>query len=378
MEEKLIGGKYKIIRELGKGGQGNVYLAEDVRVGKIWALKEFTKVDKVWQEIEPLKYVKHRNLPLFIDMVKEEDRACLVMEYIDGSTLEEILQEKKNLPKQECIRIALEILEALKCLHNQTPSIVFGDLKPSNVMIDREGNVKLIDFGTAIRGGRQRETYGTKGYAAPEQVAKNLYAPEIDKRTDFYSFGILLYKMLTGELLFDKDGMKKMSHPNLNQRLKQIILTCTAFDKDKRYETAERLSDDLRKLAAWERRRRRQYTAANAVFAGLFFICVLCFVLQFYFTEAFLYPAFVCWVFSFLWYKQVCQKKEEFYQGDGIRILLSAKKIPGLIIFICFITCYLLLQSVIVPRVQAKTANPVAAEEVERDEYGRKILVRTK
>lgn len=377
MEGAMIGNKYKIIRSLGRGGNGSVYLAEDVKVGRVWAIKQVSRMEQADMELKALRYVKHKNLPLIVDIVTEENKAYLVMEYIEGSTLEEILKEKKSLPKKESIKIALEILEALKCLHNQTPAIVYGDLKPSNIMIDKEGNVKLIDFGTAFSKEKTVAAYGTLGYAAPEQVLNNLYQPGIDCRTDFYSFGILLYKMITGEFPMDKDGMKRLKHPYISEKLKQIILTCTAFEKERRYETAEQLAEALKKLTFYEKRRKNQRLAANGVFLVLFFLSVFSFVLHFYRPGQFLYPAFVFWLFSFLWYRMFCRKKEEFYEGDGIRILLTAKKIPGLVFAICVLSGFLLLQSIFVfPKELKAEASYHTEEQVPRDEYGRKILIR--
>lgn len=376
MEGTIIGKKYKIIRRLGKGGNGNVYLVEDTRVGKLWAVKQVKELSQIEKEIEALRYIKHKNLPLFVDVIKEEKESYLVMEYIEGNTLEEILKEKKTIPKEECVRIALEILEALKCLHNQNPTIVYGDLKPSNVMMDKEGNVKLIDFGAAFCKEKRKASYGTLGYAAPEQVLHHLYSPGIDRQTDFYSLGVLLYKMITGEFPMDKNGMKRMNHPYLSEELKKIVLTCISFEKEKRYETAEQLSEALKKLSFLEKRKKREKAIANAVFLILFSVSIMCFVLHFRIPGQFLYTAFVFWLFSFLWYMGFCKKKEEFYQGDGIRLLLSAKKIPGLVLLICFLACFMMLQSISAfPEVQAKAVYKTE-DQVPRDEYGRKILIR--
>ncbi|MBQ7066298.1 MAG: serine/threonine protein kinase [Lachnospiraceae bacterium] len=376
MEGTIIGKKYKIIRQLGKGGNGSVYLAEDTRVRKLWAVKQVKELNQIEREIEALRYIKHKNLPLFVDVIKEENESYLVMEYIEGNTLEEILKEKKTIPKEECVRISLEILEALKCLHNQNPTIVYGDLKPSNVMIDKEGNVKLIDFGAAFCKEKRKAAYGTLGYAAPEQVLQHLYSPGIDRRTDFYSFGVLLYKMITGEFPVDTSGTKKMNHPYLSEELKEIVLTCISFEKEKRYETEEQLSEALKKLRFLEKRKKRQKVMANAVFLILFSVSIICFVLHFRIPGQFLYPSFVFWMFSFLWYMGFCKKKEGFYKGDGIRLLLSAKKIPGLVLLICFLACFMMLQGVSVfPEVQAKAVYNME-NQVPRDEYGRKILIR--
>lgn len=372
--EPVIGEKYSLIKQIGKGGSGMVYLAQDLHTGKLWAVKEVQGKQQFEREAETLRAVDHKNLPLLVDVVRQAERAYLVMEYIEGNTLEEILQEKKSLPLQEGIRIGLEVLEALKCLHHQNPSVIYGDLKPSNIMLGKEGSVKLIDFGTAFRSRQCGETYGTPGYAAPEQILDNLYDPGIDERTDIYCFGILFYKMITGEFPKDQEGMKKMQHPYIGDSIKKILLKCMAFEKDKRYEGTELLIEDLKRLSLEEKRRKKRKRAANGIFLSLFFISATCFLLHNLGYGQLLYPSFTFWFFSYWWYKAFCKKKEEFYQGDGIRLVLSSKKIPGLLFILLWMTCAVLVWNVLFfsGYMQAEAAS---RQEL-RDEFGRKVLVR--
>ena len=374
VEDFVIGGKYRLIKKIGKGGGGSVYMAEDLHTGKIWAVKEVKRGPQFEQEAETLRSVRHKNLPLLVDVIRQEDKAYLVLEYIEGSTLQEVLQEKKTLPLQDGIKIGMEILAALKCLHHQNPPVVYGDLKPSNIMLDKDGCVKLIDFGTVLSGSRHKETYGTIGYAAPEQVLTNLYDPGIDQRTDIYCFGILLYKMITGEYPKDQEGMKTMQHPYIGDGMKKILFTCLAFEKDKRYERVELLIEELKSLSGKERRKKKRKYAANVIFFLLFFLSTAFFVLHNLGYGQLLYPSLVFWFFSYWWYRIVCKKEEEFYQGDGIRLFLSAKKIPGLLLMLLWITCSVLVWNALFfsGNVQAEAAG---RQEL-RDEFGRKVLVR--
>lgn len=374
IEDYIVGGKYRLMKRIGKGGSGNVYMAEDLHMGKVWAVKEVWKGQQFEREAETLRSVRHKNLPLLVDVIRQEDKAYLVLEYIEGNTLQEVMQEKKTLPLQESMRIGMEILEALKCLHHQNPPVVYGDLKPSNIMLDKEGGIKLIDFGTALSGTGSKEAYGTIGYAAPEQVLTNLYDPGIDQRTDIYCFGILLYKMITGEYPKDREGMKNLQHPYIGEGMKKILLKCMAFEKGKRYERAELLIEDLKKLSGKERRKRKKKQVANVIFLFLFLLSVAFFVLHNLGYGQLLYPSFAFWFFSYWWYRAVCKKKEEFYQGDGIRLLLSAKKIPGLLFMLLWVTCSVLVWNVLFSsgHVQAEAAG---RQEI-RDEFGRKVLVR--
>ena len=373
-EDFIIGGKYRLIKKIGKGGGGSVYMAEDLHMGKIWAVKEVKKGQQFEQEAETLRSVRHKNLPLLVDVIRQEDKAYLVLEYIEGSTLQEMLQEKKTIPLQEGIRIGIEVLEALKCLHHQNPPVVYGDLKPSNIMLDKEGCVKLIDFGTVLSGRRHEEAYGTIGYAAPEQVLTNLYDPGIDQRTDIYCFGILLYKMITGEYPKDREGMKNMQHPYVGDGMKTILFKCMAFEKDKRYERAELVIEDLKRLSGKERRKKKRKQAANAIFLSLFLLSIAFFVLHNLGYGQLLYPSVIFWFLSYWWYRAACKKKEEFYQGDGIRLFLSAKKIPGLLLMLLWVTCSVLVWNALFfsGHMQAEAAG---RQEI-RDEFGRKVLVR--
>lgn len=370
----VIGEKYSLIKPIGRGGSGMVYLAQDLHTGKLWAVKEVQGEQQFEREAETLRAVNHKNLPLLVDVARQGEKAYLVMEYIEGNTLEELLQEKKSLPLQEGLRIGMEVLEALKCLHHQNPAIIYGDLKPSNIMLDKEGHVKLIDFGTAFKSRQMRESYGTPGYAAPEQVLDNLYDPGIDERTDIYCFGILFYKMLTGEFPRNQEGMKKMQHPYIGDSIKKILFRCMAFEKDKRYERTELLIEDLKRLSLEEKRRKKRKRAANGIFLFLFLLSTACFLLHNLGYGQLLYPSFTFWFFSYCWYKAFCKKKEEFYQGDGIRLLLSAKRIPGLLFMLLWMTCAVLVWNVLFypGQMQAEAAN---RQEI-RDEFGRKVLVR--
>lgn len=373
-EDWVIGGKYRLIKRIGKGGGGNVYMAEDMHMGKIWAVKEVEMGQQFERESETLRSVRHKNLPLLVDVIRQEDKAYLVLEYIEGNTLQEVLQEKKTLPLQESMRIGIEVLEALKCLHHQNPPVVYGDLKPSNIMLDREGCVKLIDFGTVLRGTGLKEAYGTIEYAAPEQVLSNLYEPGIDQRTDIYCFGILLYKMITGEYPKDREGMKSLQHPYIGDEMKKIFLKCMAFEKSRRYEQVEMLMEDLKRLSGEERRNRKRKRAANVIFLFLFLLSVSFFVLHNLGYGQLLYPSLAFWFFSCCWYGTACKRKEEFYQGDGIRLFLSAKKIPGLLFMLLWAACSVLVWNTLFfsGQVQAEAGE---SQEI-RDEYGRKVLVR--
>jgi serine/threonine protein kinase len=209
----LLQNRYTIVRQIGGGGMGTVYLAEDTRLpGRRCAIKEMSPVqvapqDRNWaisafkQEAEMLARLQHVGLTAVTDRFAEKGNWYLVMDYVDGEALDDRLQRMpgNRLPLQETLDIARQLCSVLDYLHRQNPPVVFRDLKPGNVMVTPAGEVKLIDFGIArfFKPGQTRDTVrlGTPGYAAPEQYGGQV---QTDPRSDVYSMGVLLHQMVTG------------------------------------------------------------------------------------------------------------------------------------------------------------------------------------
>ncbi|MCB0038034.1 MAG: protein kinase [Caldilinea sp.] len=203
--------RYTILRPLGKGGMGAVYLVEDARIARRQlALKEMseqgidpaeakTALEAFKREAQLLAQLDHANLPKVIDSFSERNRHYLVMEYVPGKTLEKRLAEAGGaLPEREVYGYAVQLCDVLDYLHRQQPPIIFRDLKPANIMLKPDGRVKLIDFGIArhFKPGQSNDTQamGTPGYAAPEQYGKG----QSDARTDIYALGATLHHAITG------------------------------------------------------------------------------------------------------------------------------------------------------------------------------------
>ena len=209
----LLQSRYRIQRPIGGGGMGMVYLVDDTRLaGLQCAVKEMSPAqlapgDRNWaiqafrQEAQLLANLDHPGLTDVTDFFAEAGNWYLVMEYIHGETLEARLARAPGgrLALEEALRITQKLCAVLDYLHNQQPPVVFRDLKPSNVMLDENGQVKLIDFGIArfFKAGRAQDTVnlGTPGYAAPEQYGG---MGQTDPRSDIYSLGVLLHQMATG------------------------------------------------------------------------------------------------------------------------------------------------------------------------------------
>lgn len=211
--DTVLGGRYRIVRQIGGGGMGVVYLAEDIRLpGRRCAIKEMSLTqlapgDRQWavdafrQEAQILARLRHPGLASVTDFFPEGETWYLVMDFIEGETLRDHLQRAPGgrLPLQEALGLVRQLCEVLEYLHGQSPPVVFRDLKPGNVMLTPRGEVRLIDFGIArfFKPGQPEDTVslGTPGYAAPEQFGG---LGQTDPRSDIYSLGVLLHQLLTG------------------------------------------------------------------------------------------------------------------------------------------------------------------------------------
>lgn len=206
----VLKGTYRILRYIGGGGSAWVYQVEELPAGsgRLWALKELRPQtddraqqaanQKLFeQEARLLRDLDHPAIPDIADYFEEQGRAYLVMEFVWGESLEKRL-EKANAPlfETEVLHWAIQLCDALEYLHGRQPPIIFRDLKPSNVMVNNTGQVKLIDFGIArtFKVGKKRDTIamGSENYAAPEQWGKG----QTDARSDVYALGATLYHLL--------------------------------------------------------------------------------------------------------------------------------------------------------------------------------------
>ena len=260
----LIGGKYRILQEIGHGGMSRVYLAVNETVNRKWAIKELrndTETDAelakrgLLREIDMLKKLQHPGLPGIIDVVEEKGRFFLVMDYIEGRPLSERLEREGRQPVEQVVRWGIALCGILGYLHAQSPPVIYRDMKPANIIEKTDGTLALIDFGTAreFKGQNDIDTVclGTVGYAAPEQFARS---GETDVRSDIYSLGATLYHLATGQ--HPGVGMERLKmhskrstlRGTLSPGLEQIIRKCTRRDPDRRYQSCEELARALQKL----------------------------------------------------------------------------------------------------------------------------------
>lgn len=250
----VLDGKYRIIREIGRGGMSVVYLAVDTRLNKMWAVKEVIVGDDssganyegLKSEIEVIKKLDHPVLPRIVDVIYSGEGAYIVMDYIEGKPLNQLLKEQGTIKPELVVKWSVCLCEALCYLHSMSPQVIYRDMKPSNIILKSDGGIKLIDFGAAleITHGRNGGGYafGTRGYAAPEQYEGGYNG--IDTRTDIYSLGATMYTLLTGVLPeIDNGCVKSMRAWNhrLSDGLDRIVLKCMENDPERRYQSCKEL-----------------------------------------------------------------------------------------------------------------------------------------
>lgn len=250
----LVDGKYKILNKVGQGGMSVVYLAMNEKANKQWAVKEVRKdgikdFEVVKQglvaETDILKRLSHPNLPSIIDVIDTDESFIIIMDYIQGNSLNKALDEFGAQPQENVIAWAKQLCDVLGYLHSRTPAIIYRDMKPANIMLKPDGNVMLIDFGTA-REYKEKNLadttcLGTVGYAAPEQFGG---MGQTDARTDIYCLGATLYHLVTGknpcEPPYEIKPIREVN-PSLSSGFERIILKCTQRDPNDRYQSAAEL-----------------------------------------------------------------------------------------------------------------------------------------
>ncbi|OIJ21738.1 hypothetical protein BKP45_03300 [Anaerobacillus alkalidiazotrophicus] len=274
---QVFDGKYKIMKQLGEGGMGTVFLGEHVSLGTNWAIKRISKHtnDKIDLLAEPniMKKLNHPSLPRIFDIIEDQDFIYIVLDYVEGITLEEELEKKKKIPEKTVVKWAKEICDVLEYLHTQKPNpIIYRDMKPSNLMITKDGSIKVIDFGIAREYKKESKsdtTYiGTRGYAAPEQYG----TAQTDARTDIYSLGVTLYHLVTGkgpnDPPYEIKPLRELDS-RLSVGLEHIILKSTRQDPKERYGNVKLLLKDFENIHTFSsdyKKARRKKIASNGAF----------------------------------------------------------------------------------------------------------------
>lgn len=266
-------GKYRIIKPLGQGGEGSVYLAEDESLGRYVAVKQLWEKsekkreekqrgeqnkesgeqdgERIKAEAAFLRDLRHPMLPVVYELLYE-DGWFLVMEYIEGISLHNYIEKQGSVGETQARLWAAVLLDVLDYLHNREIPVIYRDLKPDNIMVCRGGNLKLVDFGAAgLRSfgeeDRARMAFSAR-FAAPEQRGEDGLGVRADERSDLYAFGKTLYYMVTGTVPGtspDTSFPASYYNPLLSEELEKIIERCTREAPEARYQVAGEVMRDL-------------------------------------------------------------------------------------------------------------------------------------
>lgn len=281
---KRVSGRYEVIEIIGGGGMADVFKAKDIILDRIVAVKvlqsQFSKdeqfIRRFRREAQAATSLAHPNVVNIYDVGEEGDLYYIVMEYVEGPTLKEYIQQSGPLPATEAVDIMSQIVSAIA--HAHANHIVHRDLKPQNILINQNGEVKVADFGIARAISSATITHtnsviGSVHYLSPEQARGGL----VNFKSDIYSLGIVLYEMLTGKLPFFGDTAVSIAikhlqadipsvreiNPLIPQSLENIITKATAKDPYYRYESAIAMEEDLATALDPERRHEEKYVIAD-------------------------------------------------------------------------------------------------------------------
>jgi serine/threonine protein kinase len=254
---KTLDNKYRIISELGEGGMGTVYLAEDTRgIGKKFAIKSLSPTlshdprfrERFYREATNQALLDHPNI-VHTDFFEKDGQFFLVMEYVDGQELSKLIKARGQLKEKDALSILRDVLRGLEFAH--TKGIIHRDIKPSNILIGKSGIARITDFGIAslVWGGLTSTgaTVGSRWYMSPEQIQ---HPGQLDPRTDIYSLGIVLYEMLAGDVPFNGEtdfSVQKqqiqspppnlhLKNPEISEKVAEIALKAMAKNPAERFQ----------------------------------------------------------------------------------------------------------------------------------------------
>ena len=266
-EGVFLGKRYEILGRIGSGGMADVYKGKDHKLNRYVAIKVLKSdyrsdevfIQKFVSEAQAAAGLMHPNVVNVYDVGQDRGLYYMVMELVEGITLKDYIEKKGKLSAKETISISIQMVTGIQAAHNR--HIIHRDIKPQNIIISKEGKVKVTDFGIA-RATTSTQTIsasvmGSVHYTSPEQARGG----HVDERSDIYSAGITMYEMITGHVPFDGDStvtvaLKHLQEeivspseevPDIPYSLECIILKCTQKSQEKRYSSCEELLLDLKR-----------------------------------------------------------------------------------------------------------------------------------
>ncbi|OXT18707.1 serine/threonine protein kinase [Bacillus sp. OG2] len=281
---KRISGRYKILDMIGGGGMANVYLAHDMILDRDVAVKilrlDFAENDefirRFHREAQSATSLAHPNIVSIYDVGEEDSIYYIVMEYVEGQTLKQYIQQHSPVPVDTALDIMKQLLSAISHAHQH--HIVHRDIKPHNILVDRLGNVKITDFGIAMALSstsitQTNSVLGSVHYLSPEQARGGM----ANKKSDIYSLGIVMFELLTGRLPFSGESAVSIAlkhlqsetpslrrwNPSIPQSVENIVLKATAKDPFHRYENVEDMEEDIRTALEPERMNEKKFSVPD-------------------------------------------------------------------------------------------------------------------
>jgi len=262
----MFAGRYEVVEELGRGGMGTIYRVFDKETEEDIAVKilnpdiaaDQKMIQRFRNELKLARRIGHKNVCRMYDLNETEGTYYISMEYVPGENLKNVIKMTRQMSMETAVNIARQVCEGLAEAHRL--GVVHRDLKPGNIMIDRDGFARILDFGIArsLKSRAKAEAglmIGTPEYMSPEQVE----GQEADQRSDLYSLGVILYEMTTGQVPFEGDNFLALArkhsiekpldpreiNPQVPEELSRLILRCLEKDKSKRPQTAEEMLGEL-------------------------------------------------------------------------------------------------------------------------------------
>lgn len=289
---KVLENRFEIMEQIGQGGMSKVYIAKDLKLIKEWAVKEIAKTNSDYQiknslmtEANLMKGLDHRYLPRIVDIIQEEEQIYIVMDYVEGESLDVVLKREGPQSVDNVTKWMCQAFEALEYLHNENPPIIYRDMKPGNLMVKSDGSIVIIDFGIAREYKNNEEDttiLGTKGYAPPEQ-----YQGKSDARSDIYALGITCFKLLTGKNYFGENEFQKQYKSIEEENLYSVIEGCVRSNPEERYQTCKEAlkalqnpKENLIKTKKRIRRKKLRFIIALSMAITGFLCSGLCFLLS--------------------------------------------------------------------------------------------------
>lgn len=282
--QTILNGRYEILKVIHTTGMANIYMVSDSNLNKYWCLKEIKKSEAGKNEIEYysliheaniMKSLSHSGIPRIVTIEQEGDSIFIVMDYVDGMSIKSWIQRKGRVKQDVAVIWMKQICQIMIYLHNRKNPIFYRDMKPDNVMIQSDGNIKLLDFGISIviKEPNQKidRALGTKGYAAPEQSKRGNVC---DLRSDIYAMGKTLYYMLTGlnpsQLKPDQLKSVRDIDSSISVGLENIVNKCIQPNPDDRYQSCEELLYALQNYVYLDTKYRSKIRRKVYVVFGMF------------------------------------------------------------------------------------------------------------